>query len=235
MRGRVVLPPPMPRIGHSPHEAIGLGLGRHGARRPALSRAIASHANDLRTDPELVEAVRAGDENAFAILYERYFQRLFSFSYARLRNRADAEEAVQDTFTVVFRSIGAYRGQASLLSWIYGIAKNTVNNQIRRSRSHRQRIERAQRELAGAPVRTLDACTPEERLGFRRCADAVEHALGSVTEWQAKVFMMRHFENLPIQEIADRMCRSNDAVRSSLYRVKRLVVDAVDGEFSSVA
>ena len=82
-------------------------------------------------------------------------------------------------------------------------------------------------------MRTLDACTPEERLSFRRCAGAVEHALGSVTEWHAEVFMMRHFENLPIQEIADRMCRSNDAVRSSLYRVKRLVVDAVDGEFSS--
>lgn len=191
--------------------------------------------SDLRSDPELVRAIRAGDEDAFASLYGRYFQRVFNFSYARLRNRADAEEATQDTFTVVFRSIDAYRGQSSLLSWIYGIAKNTVNNQIRRHRAHEQRIERAQDALVGSQVRRLDACTPEERLGFHRCADAVEHALGSVTTWQAEVFVMRHFENLPIQEIADRTRRSNDAIRSSLYRVKRLVVEAIDGEMPSAS
>ncbi|MGH0031661.1 MAG: RNA polymerase sigma factor [Myxococcota bacterium] len=186
----------------------------------------------LRSDLELAEAIRKGDRLAFEALYERYFQRVFNFAYSRLRNRADAEEVAQDTFTVVFRSIDAFKGQSSLLSWIYGIARNTVNNQIRRSRAHAQRVERAQADVLGSG-RCHDAFTPEERLSFRRCADKVEEALTSVTSWQAEVFMMRHFENLPIQEIADRMCRSNDAVRSSLYRVKRLVVEAIDGELSS--
>lgn len=184
------------------------------------------------SDEELARGIRAGDERAFGALYERYFQRVYHFAYARLHNHGDAEEAAQDTFTAVFRSIDAWRGQASLLSWIYGIAKNTVNNQIRRSRAHEQRIERAQAQTA-APALALDACTPEERLSFRRCADAVEDALASVTSWQAEVFVLRHFENLPIQEIADRMSRSNDAVRSSLYRVKRLVVEALDGQMAS--
>jgi RNA polymerase sigma-70 factor (ECF subfamily) len=186
---------------------------------------------DARSDADLIAAVRAGNEAAFGILYDRYFQRVFNFAYTRLRNRADAEEAVQDTFTVVFRSMDAYRGQSSLLSWVYGIAKNTVNNQIRRNRAHEQRIERAQAEIS-APAHAGGELTPEERLSFRRCAGAIEQALTSVTSWQAEVFLMRHFDNLPIQEIADRMCRSNDAVRSSLYRMKRLVVEAVDGEYS---
>jgi DNA-directed RNA polymerase specialized sigma24 family protein len=69
-------------------------------------------------------------------------------------------------------------------------------------------------------------------LSLRRCAGAVERSLTSVTDWQAEVFELRHFEDLPIQEIADRMCRSNDAIRSSLYRVKRLVVEAVDQEMT---
>jgi DNA-directed RNA polymerase specialized sigma24 family protein len=47
-----------------------------------------------------------------------------------------------------------------------------------------------------------------------------------VTPWQAEVFVLRHIENLPIQEIAQRTHRSNDAIRSSLYRVKRLLVEA---------
>jgi RNA polymerase sigma-70 factor (ECF subfamily) len=185
-----------------------------------------------RSDLELVSAIGRGDAGAFDVLYERYFQRVFNFAYSRLRSRADAEEVTQDTFTVVFRSIDAFRGQSSLLSWIYGITRNTVNNHIRRSRAHEQRVERAQNDLLGSG-RTHDAFTPEERLNFRRCADRVEEALTSVTAWQAEVFVMRHFDNLPIQEIADRTCRSNDAVRSSLYRVKRLVVDAIDGETTS--
>lgn len=185
----------------------------------------------VRSDQDLVHGIRAGDESAFAVLYDRYFQRIYNFSYTRLRNRADAEEATQDTFTAVFRSIEAFRGSASLLSWVYGIARNTVNNQIRRARAHEQRVERAQAEV-GTPALGVDDYSPEESLSYQRCARAVEQALTSVTSWQAEVFVLRHFENLPIQEIADRMDRSNDAVRSSLYRVKRLVVDALESEGS---
>jgi len=54
-----------------------------------------------------------------------------------------------------------------------------------------------------------------------------------VADWQAQVFVMRHFENLPIGEIARRTSRSNDAVRSSLYRVKRLIVETVDSGVAS--
>ena len=186
---------------------------------------------DLRSDDELLSAVRDGEEAAFTVLYERYFQRVYNFAYARLRNRADAEEVAQETFTAVFRSVNAFGGRSSLLSWIYGITKNMVNNHLRRSKAYDQRIERAEFELV-RNAHTFEACSPEEHLSFRRCADAVEESLTSVSPWQAEVFALRHFENLPIQEIADRMSRSNDAIRSSLYRVKRLIVEAVDSDYA---
>lgn len=184
---------------------------------------------DACSDAELVAEIRRGDEAAFSFLYERYFQRVHSFAFVRMKNRADAEEVVQETFTAVFKSIDAYRGQSSLLSWIYGIARNTVNNQLRRAKALEQRLERAEVLLQDESY-SLECCTPEERLSLNRCTDAVEESLTSVSGWQAEVFALRHFENLPIQEIADRMSRSNDAIRSSLYRVKRLVVEAVDSE-----
>ena len=183
-------------------------------------------------DRELLEGFRQGREESFTALYDRYFPRVYAFTSRRLRNRADAEEVVQETFTAVFRSIDAYRGQSSLLSWIYGIAKNTVNNQLRRAKAHERRIERAESALLRSAF-SLDSCTPEERLGLRRCSEAVEESLGSVSAWQAEVFALRHLENLPIQEIADRMARSNDAIRSSLYRVKRLVIETIDSEMTA--
>ena len=100
-----------------------------------------------RTDEELVEGVRRSNEADFKILYERYYQRIYNFSYLRLRNHADTEEVVQEAFTAVFRSIDAFRGTSSLVSWIYGIAKNTVNNHIRRAVAREQRIDRAKAEL----------------------------------------------------------------------------------------
>jgi RNA polymerase sigma-70 factor (ECF subfamily) len=184
------------------------------------------------SDCELVDAIRAGDQSAFTALYERYFDRVYHFAYARLRHRADAEEVAQETFVAVFRSIEAFSGRSALLSWIYGIAKNTVNNHVRRNRAQELRIERAEEELV-RNAHSFESCSPEEHVSYRRCADAALRSLESVAGWQAEVFALRHFDNLPIQDIADRMSRSNDAIRSSLYRVKRMIVDAVGSEFAS--
>lgn len=176
-------------------------------------------------DAELVEGIRRGSESHFRELYERYFQRVYNFSYLRVRNHADAEEIVQETFTAVFRSIEAFRGQSALLSWIYGIAKNTVNNHLRRSKAKDGWLEQVEADVVQPSV-SFSSCNPEEQLSMRRYAEAINQRLGSISQWQAEVFLLRHVENLPIQEIARRTERSSDAIRSSLYRVKRLLVEA---------
>jgi RNA polymerase sigma-70 factor (ECF subfamily) len=177
------------------------------------------------SDQELLEGIRRGSEAHFTELYDRYFQRIYNFCYVRLRNHADVEEIVQETFTVVFRSVDSYRGQSSLLSWVYGIAKNTANNHLRRAKAQESRMERAEPDLLQPPS-SLANCTPEEQLHLRRYAEAINRHLDSVAEWQAEIFLMRHVENLSIREISDRTERSSDAIRSSLYRVKRILVEA---------
>jgi DNA-directed RNA polymerase specialized sigma24 family protein len=80
------------------------------------------------------------------------------------------------------------------------------------------------------PVDAFATCSPEEQLTLQRCVGAIEKELGSVSQWQVDVFKLRHEQNLPIREIAERTQRSGDAVRSSLYRVKRLLVEAVEAQ-----
>ena len=180
-----------------------------------------------RSDEELVEGIRRSSEADFNELYERYFQRVYSFAFARLRNRADTEEVVQESFTAVFRSIDAYRGQSTLVCWIYGIAKNNVNNHLRRAKSHELRLERAEPGMVLGAA-SLDTSTPEDQLSLQRYQESVSKLLSSVAGWQCEVFWLRHAENLTIGEISQRVKRSNDAVRSSLYRVKRMLIEAVD-------
>ena len=185
------------------------------------------------TDTQLVEGIRSSNEAAFNLLYERYFQRVYSFAYLRLRNRADTEEVVQDVFTAVFRSIDSYRGQSSLLAWVYGIAKNSVNNHIRRAKAQEQRIEQAETELVRSS-HSVAPGTPEEHLSLRRCEEEMHERLGLLADWHTEVFVLRHFEDVSIDEIAQRVSRSSDAVRSSLYRVKKMLVEVVNPSLAAV-
>jgi len=140
---------------------------------------------------------------------------------------------VQDIFTAVFRSIDAYRGQSSLLAWIYGIAKNSVNSHIRRAKAHEQRIEQAEDELVRSS-HSVAAGTPEEHLSLRRCEEAIQERLGLLADWHTEVFVLRHFEDVSIDEIAQRVSRSSDAVRSSLYRVKKMLLEVVTPDVATV-
>jgi RNA polymerase sigma-70 factor (ECF subfamily) len=212
-------------------------LGRASARSNALSLVkYRKQRLENRSDGELVAGIRQSNEKDFTLLYERYYQRVYNFSYLRLRNHADTEEAVQETFTAVFRSIDAFQGKSSVISWIYGIAKNTVNNSIRRAIAREQRVERAESEMI-LNMRSTYAADPEDHLTFQRCEESIRKRLASVSDWQAQIFVMRHVENLPIDEIASRTSRSNDSVRSSLCRVKRMLVETIEsgGEAGQVA
>lgn len=182
-------------------------------------------------DDDLLDALSRGSQRAFDSLYQRYFQRIYNFSYLRLRNHADAEEVVQETFTAVFRCIDSYKGRSSLSSWIYGIAKNTINNHIRRLKTEEARVDRVEAEGL-RPTESLSTGSPEEQLVLRRYLEAVGERLGAVAQWQVEVFELRHLENLSIQEISERTERSSDAIRSSLYRIKRMLVETADGSGS---
>ena len=67
--------------------------------------AAGNSANHALSDADLVKGILAADDVCFNVLYERYFNRVYAYSYRRLRNHSDAEEVTQETFMTVFRSI----------------------------------------------------------------------------------------------------------------------------------
>ena len=186
------------------------------------AKAVPTPRVSTLTDQELLEGLRAQSEAHFAELYSRYFQRIYNFVYARIRNHVECEEIVQETFIAVFRSFENYRGQSSLLSWIYGIAKNTANNALRRARTQNERIDLVEESELVPAASLLRHPSPDELLDLHRFGEELTERLEQVADWQAEIFAMRHLENLSIPEISKRTNRTSDAVRSSLYRVKRI-------------
>jgi RNA polymerase sigma factor (sigma-70 family) len=80
----------------------------------------------MSTDAELVAGVLAGDREAFAGVYDRYADRLFDFCYSVLRDRQDAEDAVQDTFVLVAQRLSQLNDPERLRPWLYAVARSVA-------------------------------------------------------------------------------------------------------------
>ena len=110
-------------------------------------------------DGELVEAILGGSREHFDLLYQSYFPRVYRFALKRLGDPGEAEDVAQEVFMTVFRVLPSFQGDSTLLTWIFGITRNTVNRRFRR-----------QPCTAGAPRR--------RRRGRRQVSDE-ERAPGS--------------------------------------------------------
>jgi RNA polymerase sigma factor (sigma-70 family) len=89
----------------------------------------------MSTDAELVAGVLAGDREAFAGIYDRYADRLFDFCMSVLRDRQDAEDAVQDTFVLVAQRLGQLNDPERLRPWLYAVARSVA---LRRTKARKR-------------------------------------------------------------------------------------------------
>jgi RNA polymerase sigma-70 factor (ECF subfamily) len=187
--------------------------------------AAADVAVPVPLDRELIERVAQGDVEAFDTLYERYFPRVVRFVRKRVSNQADAEETVQEVFINFFSSLHSYRGEAPLAAWVFGLTRRTLANRYKRRRAETVPLPEDEQFLALDLARTSRtdgdphaAYEYGERLG--RLQDAAERL--SSDQWQ--LFKLHHLENRSIEEIAGTVRKSEDAVKSHLYRARKLLL-----------
>lgn len=176
------------------------------------------------SDEELVEAILGGSVEAFDLLYETYLPRVYRFAVKRLRDAGEAEDVTQEVFHTVFQVLGGYRGQSSLLVWIFGITRNTVNRRFRRLRPPTESFEGTARELP-AEIPAVDRMV-EARLLLQRCEEIVESEL---TPLQRRIFHLKHLRRQPIRVIAEALGKSEDAIKANLYRMRRAIARGAPG------
>src|SRR4030095_4695535 len=105
-----------------------------GESEHAMNRQTDQHAVSPG-DGELVERARQGDREAFRVLVERYQRKVAALALGMLRNREDALDIVQDTFTKAYQSLDKFKGDSSFYTWIYRIGVNLcIDHQRREAR-----------------------------------------------------------------------------------------------------
>jgi RNA polymerase sigma-70 factor (ECF subfamily) len=178
-------------------------------------------------DEILIERVTNGDEDAFEILYERYFPRVFGFVRRRLGNRADTEETVQEVFINVFSSLGSFRGEAAFASWVLGVTRRTLAGRFKKKRHPTVSLEGAD-EPDGIDIAAPFIHREPTPLEHYECEERMTRiqnaARDNLTPDQRRLFELHHLRHRPIHEIARTLRKSEDAVKSHLYRARKLLL-----------
>ena len=181
-------------------------------------------------DVALAAACRSGDLHAYERLYALQGARMKNLARNLLGNALDAEDAVQETFLKIQRSIASFRGDSSFVSWSFRILVNTCHD-ARRSRLRKKEITSDSGEEAQHPVPRAPGSHPTLRL-------ALERALATLTAHQRDVFLLYEVEGFRHAEIAAMLELTETASKNTLFQAKknlRRMLDAPRGADSAGA
>jgi RNA polymerase sigma-70 factor (ECF subfamily) len=179
-------------------------------------------------DAALAAACQAGDLHAYERLYRWQGARMRNLARNLLRSQSDAEDAVQETFMKVQRSIASFRGQSSFVTWTFRILVNTCHD-LRRSRMRRKEFVPEEREDAVMPV---EARAPG---GHPSLKLALERAIAALTQHQRDVFLLYEVEGFHHAEIAAMLEITETASKNTLFQAKKNLRQTLEAPRSSHA
>jgi len=186
----------------------------------------------------LVTALSQGSEDAYEILIQRYQQPVYSLVCRLMNDPVDAPDIVQEVFLKVFRSIGSFRGNSSLKTWIYRIAVNEAYNHRRWFCRH-QRQEVAFGAEEGV-ANFAEGMTDPGRSPFEQAADSetralVEQALEKLNPKFRAAVVLRDIEDLNYEDIATVLDVSLGTVKSRIMRGREALRKILEGRLEQEA
>jgi RNA polymerase sigma-70 factor, ECF subfamily len=183
-----------------------------------------------QSDEELVRRTLGREEEAFSLLYDRYRQRIYATVYRIIQDAAEAQDATQEVFIKLYRSLSDWNPQrAKFSTWLYRMAANHAIDcwRSRRRRNESQPDEESDREARPAHPVGDAILTPLGTLEKRETIDQVRKCVDELPELQKKVFLLRYFQDLKLEEIAEMEDCSLGTVKTSLFRATHAVRRAV--------
>jgi RNA polymerase sigma-70 factor (ECF subfamily) len=197
--------------------------------RTETTSGVSSAATQVSAeDAALARACQAGDLRAFERLYQLHGSRMKSMARNLLGTTSDAEDAVQDTFLKIQRSVRTFQGQSSFATWTFRILINTCYD-ARRSRMRKKEVsqhEPEDPEAAPRPEPRAPGAHPSLKL-------ALERAVAQLTRQQREVFLMYEVEGMRHSEIAATLEISETASKNTLFQAKKNLRQMLEAPRSS--
>jgi RNA polymerase sigma-70 factor (ECF subfamily) len=173
------------------------------------------------SDDELLTAARQGDAAALEALLVRYQPHLYRFGLRMCGNAEDAGDIAQESLISMARSLRDFRGDSSVSSWLYTIARRFCIKKRRRSKFAPEREESLDAAGTDAARRLADpAPSPEQTAANRELEIALARAIHALDPPQREVLVLRDVEGLSAPEVGKVLGISVDAVKSRLHRAR---------------
>ena len=173
-------------------------------------------------DAEVMLRVKAGDEQAFSYLVEKYRRPMIGFLYRMTRNSSAAEELAQEVFLRVYRSRETYRADAKFSTWLYRIAANLAVNYARDTRHERPEVTVNLDEPDPETGMMLDLAdgrlSVEQNLLRRERLAAIRKHVQALPERQRLAVVMHKYQGLDYRQIGEVLKLSEAATKSLLFR-----------------
>lgn len=174
-------------------------------------------------DHLFIVAAKLGNANAFGALYERHSSKIYRSAFRILRNRQDAEDAVQRSFQRAFTNLVRFRGDSSFSTWMTRIAINEALQLLRQRRL--KRVLSEENNGGAEAYRALDISdkqpTPEQALAKKEMRGAVVRAISKLRPRLRAVILLRAVHGLTNAETAQRLGVSVAAVKARAIHAKR--------------
>jgi RNA polymerase sigma-70 factor (ECF subfamily) len=181
-----------------------------------------STPEELRQEETWIRACQGGDLSGLEGLYERYHRQLYAYLFAMLRSPHAAEDVTQDIFVKLHGNIGSYRFQSPFHHWLFRLARNQAIDHLRREKVRRATSLDAESE-DGFTMKDRLASNGQDASGnavSAERAEAVRKAVQSLPPSFREVVVLREWEDLAYEEIAERLDLSVGTVKSRLFRAR---------------
>ena len=169
------------------------------------------------TVEELVRAAAKGRTEAFEELVRLHEKKVYALTLRMCGNPEDARDAAQEAFLSAWRGLPSFRGEAGFSTWLYRLASNAAIDQLRRNRR--------QREEDSLDAGEMD--TPDQSPGPQEAAEgselqrAVADGLASLSEDHRRILLLREYQQLSYDEIAQTLDMDLGTVKSRISRARR--------------
>ncbi|HWT13956.1 MAG TPA: RNA polymerase sigma factor [Allosphingosinicella sp.] len=201
--------------------------------------AMAGFDVETLDDSALARLIAARDPDAVRLVTRRNNQRLFRAAWSILKNRAEAEDAVQSAYLSAFAAIGRFEGRSSLATWLTRIAINEALGRQRAARRRRRHLEEASVSLLDDYREKLmrgsmSGGSPDGGLGRAQLRAVLEQAIAALPAEFRTVFVLREIEGLSVEETAEALGLVPATVKTRTLRARRRLRQALAPELKSV-
>lgn len=177
------------------------------------------------SEEELVARCRAGELEAFSIVYARYSPQVYRYAYHLMGHREDADDIKQETFLRAHQAIGSFRSEASLQTWLLRICGNLCRDRIKSW--ERRKISYDDRISGDGPHRDTQALDPQQIVERAETTEIILKALHGMPAPQREVVVLHDIEGLGYPEIARILGCSNASAKLRVFRARRYLKERV--------